>query len=121
MIILIYYRNVNIVFIFLYHDKMYSMQEKCGYTYIITNISNTVLYIGVTSNLQRRIYEHKNKLIEGFSKRYNLSKLVYYEVTQEISLAIKREKFLKSKTRKYKIKLIEEFNPEWKDLYDSIL
>jgi len=70
----------------------------------------------MTNNLQRRIYEHKNKLIEGFSKKYNLTKLVYYESTVDVTSAIKREKQLKNWHRKWKINLIEESNAEWKDL-----
>ncbi len=97
------------------------MNTKQGYTYIITNQFNSVLYIGVTSNLPKRIYEHKNKLAEGFSKRYNLNKLVFYEACDDIFSAIEREKFLKKKNREYKIRLINRFNPNWEDLYDSIL
>ena len=97
------------------------MQEKQGYVYIITNELNTVLYIGVTSNLPKRIYEHKTKVVEGFSKRYHLNKLVYYEISPSILSAIEREKQLKSKKRVYKEALINEFNPEWIDLYERIL
>ena len=85
------------------------------YVYILTNNSKT-LYIGVTNNLERRIYEHKNKLFEGFSKKYNLTKLVYYEATSDVNAAIKREKQLKNWRREWKISLIERVNPEWKDL-----
>lgn len=94
--------------------------SKNGYTYIITNKYNTTLYIGVTSNLVKRIWEHKNHVVEGFSKTYNLNKLVYYEIMNDIETAINREKFLKGKTKKFKIELIENFNPKWEDLYDSI-
>ena len=97
------------------------MTNKRGYVYIITNKLNTVLYIGVTSNLPKRIYEHKNKLVDGFSKRYELNKLVYYEYSDSILDAIEREKFLKGKRRQYKLELVNKFNPEWKDLYDSIV
>ncbi len=97
------------------------MNEKQGYTYILTNTYNKVLYIGVTSNLSKRIYEHKNKLADGFTKKYNINKLVYYEVVPTIETAIQREKYLKGKTRAFKIDLINSFNPEWKDLYESIL
>jgi putative endonuclease len=86
------------------------------YVYILTNKSNQVLYIGVTNNLQRRIYEHKKGLIEGFSKRYNLKKLVYYEVAPSIREAIAREKQLKNWHRQWKINLITRSNPQWKDL-----
>ena len=96
------------------------MNPKQGYTYIITNIHNRVLYIGVTSNLIKRIYEHKNKLADGFSKKYNLNKLVYYEVHDSIESAIIREKYLKGKKRIFKEELINSMNPEWNDLFDSI-
>jgi len=86
------------------------------FVYILTNKSNKVLYIGVTNNLERRMYEHKNKLVKGFTEKYNLTKLVYYEVTSDIISAIKREKQLKNWHRDWKIKLINDFNPEWKDL-----
>ena len=90
------------------------------YVYIITNNKKT-LYIGVTNNLQRRIYEHKNKLIDGFSKKYNLNKLVYFESCSEIKDAIKREKQLKNWHRKWKINLIESINPNWDDLSEGFL
>ena len=86
------------------------------YVYILTNKTNKVLYIGVTNNLERRIYEHKNKLIKGFSQKYNLTKLIYYEMTENIISAIKREKQLKNWHREWKINLIKQLNPEWKDL-----
>lgn len=88
---------------------------KTYYIYIITNHSRT-LYIGVTNNLERRMYEHKNKLVEGFSKRYNLTKLIYYENCSNINDAIKREKQLKNWHRDWKINLIDSFNPAWKNL-----
>ena len=91
------------------------------YVYIITNKNNTTLYTGVTSNLAKRIYQHINKVIEGFSQRYNLNKLVYFEIHSDIENAIKREKYIKGKKREYKLKLINEFNPEWKNLYNDIL
>ena len=84
--------------------------EKKGYTYIITNKNNTTLYIGVTSNLKKRIWEHKNKVVEGFSKKYNLDKLVYFEIIEDIETALNREKFLKGKKRQYKVNLIEKMN-----------
>ncbi len=90
--------------------------EKKGYIYILTNKNNTTLYTGVTSNLSKRIYEHKNHLVDGFTKKYNLEKLVYYEIHQTILEAIKREKQIKSGSRKKKISLINSINPEWKDL-----
>ncbi len=91
-----------------------------GYVYIITNKNNTTLYIGVTSNLVKRIWEHKNKVVDGFSKRYNLNKLVYYEVIDDIETALNREKFLKGKNRQYKLDMINALNKDWTDLYDSI-
>lgn len=88
---------------------------KSYYVYILSNSSKT-LYIGVTNNLERRMYEHKNKLIEGFTKKYNLTKLVYFEVCNNINDAIRREKQLKNWHRAWKINLIEELNPNWNDL-----
>ena len=92
------------------------MNSKQYYVYFMTNFEETTLYIGVTSDLERRVYEHKNKLYEGFSQRYNLKKLVYYEIFDDINLAIEREKYLKGKTRKFKNNLVNNFNLEWKDL-----
>ena len=86
------------------------------FVYILTNKTNKVFYIGVTNNLERRMYEHKNKLIEGFTKKYNLTKLVYYEETKDVESAIAREKQLKNWHREWKINLVIGFNPEWKDL-----
>jgi len=88
------------------------------YVYILTNKSKT-LYIGITNNLERRIYEHKHKLKDGFTKKYNLTKLVYYEMFNDINDAIKREKQLKNWHRQWKINLIESKNKEWKDLYEE--
>lgn len=86
------------------------------YVYILTNRSNKVLYIGVTNDIARRVYEHKTKLIEGFTKKYNLDKLVYLEETDSIESAILREKQLKKWRREKKIKLIESINPQWEEL-----
>jgi len=83
---------------------------------MITNKNNNVLYIGVTNNLIRRIYEHKNKLVNGFSKRYNLYKLVYFEETTDVMSAISREKQLKGWTRIKKNALIEKVNPQWQEI-----
>lgn len=91
------------------------------YIYIITNKINSVLYIGVTSNLVKRIWEHKHKVVEGFSKKYNLHKLVYYELCNDIEQAIKREKQLKNWHRTWKDNLIKEKNPEFLDLFSSII
>ena len=97
------------------------MKYKNGYIYIITNEYNSVYYIGVTSNLPQRICEHKNKVVEGFSKQYNLTKLVYFESADSITAAIEREKYLKGKNRQFKKDIISKFNPSWKDLYESII
>ncbi len=86
------------------------------YVYILTNKSNKVLYIGVTNDLERRMYEHKNKMINGFTKKYNLNKLVYFETTSDVRSALEKEKQLKNWHRSWKINLINEFNSEWKDL-----
>ncbi|NLK73324.1 MAG: GIY-YIG nuclease family protein [Clostridiales bacterium] len=93
---------------------------KYYYVYILTNINNTVLYTGVTNDLKRRVYEHKKKLIEGFTKKYNINKLVYYEYGEDILQVIQREKQIKKGSRQKKIDLINSFNKEWKDLYDDI-
>ena len=94
--------------------------EKQYYVYILTNKYNEVLYIGVTDDLERRIYEHKNKMIDGFTKKYNLTKLVYYEATADVRSAIEREKQLKNWHREWKMNLIKEFNPDWKDLDEML-
>jgi putative endonuclease len=92
------------------------MKNYC--VYILTNKNNTVLYVGVTNNLTRRIWEHKSKLIEGFTKKYNVDKLVYFESFDNSGDAIKREKQLKAGSRKKKVELINKLNPEWKELYN---
>lgn len=90
------------------------------YVYIMTNKNNTTLYTGMTKDLKRRIYEHKNKLVMGFTRKYNIEKLVYYEIFDDPVNAISREKKIKGGSRKKKIDLIESINPEWRDLYDEI-
>jgi len=85
------------------------------YVYIMTNKSRT-LYTGVTNDLERRVYEHKQKLVPGFTTKYNITRLVYFEVTQDVQAAIVREKQIKGWLRRRKIALIESVNPEWKDL-----
>ncbi|MBP3491231.1 GIY-YIG nuclease family protein [bacterium] len=92
-----------------------------GYVYILFNKRNGTLYVGVTSDLVKRVYEHKNKCVEGFTKKYAVDKLGYYEVCDDIQTAIEREKQLKSGNRKRKIELIEKNNSEWKDLYYEII
>lgn len=86
------------------------------FVYILASKQNTVLYIGVTNNLERRVLEHKNKINKGFTSRYNVDKLVYFEEYTNINEAIKREKQLKKWNRQWKIDLIEKINPDWKDL-----
>jgi putative endonuclease len=90
--------------------------EKIYYIYLLTNWNNKVLYVGVTNNLIRRIYEHKNKLVKGFTKKYNVNKLVYYEVTQDVIAALTREKEIKKWRREKKDRLVNRMNPTWKDL-----
>ncbi len=88
------------------------------YVYIMTNKSRT-LYTGVTNNLQRRIYEHKNHLVKGFTNKYKITRLVYYELGSDVKAAISREKQIKGWLRKKKIALIESVNPEWKDISEE--
>ena len=90
--------------------------EKRYYVYMMTNWNNRVLYIGVTGNIERRVYEHKNGLIEGFTKEYRLHKLVYCEYTSDVRAALQREKQLKGWRREKKNALVNSINPEWKDL-----
>ncbi len=87
----------------------------------MTNIHNTVLYIGVTNNLIRRVYEHRNGLIKGFTKKYNCHKLVWYLETHDVESAIIKEKQMKKWIREYKENVINELNPEWKDLYNDLI
>ena len=93
------------------------MEEKQYYVYMMTNKRNTVLYTGITNDLRRRIYEHQAKIVEGFTRRYNIGKLVYYEVCQNAESAILREKQIKGGSRAKKIGFINTINPEWRDLY----
>jgi len=92
---------------------------KTYYVYILASKRNGTLYIGVTNNLDRRVSEHKSGLIAGFTKKYNVHRLVYFESSSDINAAITREKQLKKWKRAWKIKLIEDSNPEWKDLHNS--
>ncbi len=89
------------------------------YVYILTNQYDNVMYIGVTNNLERRIYEHKNKLVKGFTKSYNTVKLVYYEYTEDVKSAIEREKQLKGWKREKKDRLVKKSNPLFKDLSED--
>jgi len=91
------------------------------YIYILANKRNGTLYIGVTSDVVKRVYEHKNNLIDGFTKKYNIHKLVYYETTNDIESAIRREKQLKKWNRKWKLELIKKNNSEWEDLYFELI
>ena len=91
------------------------------YLYILASIKNGTLYIGVTNNLLRRISEHKNDSVDGFTKKYKIHKLVYYEEINDVKVAIQREKQVKKWERQWKINLIEKNNPEWKDLYYDLL
>ena len=97
------------------------MEAKCGYVYILFNKRNGTLYTGVTSDLVKRVYQHKSKEVEGFTSKYGVDKLGYYEVSDSIASAIEREKQIKAGSRKQKIALIESMNPEWADLYEAIL
>src|SRR3990167_2432699 len=90
------------------------------YIYLLTNKHNNVLYTGVSNDLIRRIYEHKNKLQKGFTEKYNVERLVYYEIYADIADAIMLEKQIKGWSRKKKNELINQFNPKWKDLYEDI-
>jgi putative endonuclease len=96
------------------------VSDKRGYVYILTNSADKVLYVGVTSNIVKRIYEHKSKLVEGFSKKYDLTKLIYYEVANDMYSAMTREKQIKGLVRSKKIDLIQNMNPRWIDLFYKI-
>ena len=89
--------------------------------YIMTNAHHTVLYTGVTNNLARRVYEHKNGIGSSFVKKYNVHKLVYYEIGEDVHAVIAREKQIKGGSRQKKIDLINSLNPEWRDLYEEII
>ncbi len=97
------------------------MSNRDYYVYILASAKNGTLYIGVTSDLIRRVYQHKEKLAQGFSKKYGVNKLVYYEKTSCIYTALTREKQLKKWNRLWKLRLIEEMNPHWHDLYFNLL
>jgi putative endonuclease len=124
VVILIY----KIFFIYLYclceHSEaiqvIIKLMEKIPCVYILANKRNGTTYVGVTSNLKRRIFEHKNNLVDGFTKRYNIYTLVYYEVGDSMEGAIEREKQIKGGSRDKKIKLIESINSGWRDLYNEL-
>lgn len=94
--------------------------DKVGYVYLLTNKPHGVIYTGVTSNLIQRVYQHRKGMVEGFTKRYNLKMLVYFEKHDLVADAILREKRIKEWKRAWKVQLIEERNPEWRDLYPEI-
>ena len=94
---------------------------KYSYVYILSDANNKILYTGVTSDLLKRVWEHKNHVVEGFTKRYHVTKLVYYEESEDIYSAISREKQIKGKLRKKKIALIENVNLDWRDLYLDLI
>jgi putative endonuclease len=96
------------------------MTNRYYYVYIMTNKHNTVLYTGVTNDLKRRAWQHREKWVEGFTKRYNVTKLVYYEVCDDVRAAIAREKQLKGGSRQKKIDLVNSMNSGWRDLYDDL-
>ena len=97
------------------------MREKQGYVYILASRKNGCLYIGVTSDLVKRVWQHKNELVDGFSQQYQTHQLVWYEIHPNIESAIQREKQLKKWKRKWKVELIEKENSEWNDLYKGLL
>jgi putative endonuclease len=105
----------------LMNDSSYYKNKKKYYVYILASKRNGTLYIGFASNLIKRIYEHKNNLIDGFTKKYNIYNLVYYEITEDVNSAIAREKQLKRWKRNWKIELIEKNNSGWKDLYFDLI
>jgi len=96
------------------------MDNKQYYVYILTKARNSTFYVGVTSDLKKRVWEHKNGVADGFTKKYNIKMLVYYEAFDAPEQAIKREKRLKRWNRAWKMKVIEEMNPNWDDLYEDI-
>ena len=89
------------------------------YVYLLTNWNNKVMYVGMTNNLERRVYEHKNKLVNGFTKKYNVNKLVYFEESSDVNAVLSREKEIKKWRREKKDNLVLSSNPEWKDLSEE--
>ena len=94
--------------------------EKQYYVYILTDAKHTTLYTGVTNDLKKRVWQHKEKFVESFTKRYHVDMLMYYEASNSVEGAITREKQIKAGSRQKKIDLINDMNPEWRDLYDEI-
>jgi putative endonuclease len=97
------------------------MEEKTYYVYLLTNWNNKVMYVGITNDLVRRIYEHKVKFVTSFTEKYNVTKLVYYEQTPDISEALNREKEIKKWRREKKNRLVVNTNPQWRDLSEDFL
>jgi putative endonuclease len=102
-------------------DPPGKMNDKQYFVYILANQRNGTLYVGVTSDLIKRVYEHKNNLVSGFTQRYNIHRLVYFEAAGDIDSAISREKQIKKWYRTWKIELIEKNNPDWRDLYFDMI
>ena len=94
-------------------------RERSYYVYLLTNRNNRVMYVGVTNNLERRVYEHKHKLVQGFTEKYNVNKLVYFEETGDVEAALTREKQIKKWRREKKNRLVCSINPEWRDLSED--
>ena len=106
----------NLAFFSLFY---YPLNMKEYFVYILSNFTNSTLYVGMTNDIRRRLYEHKNKLIPGFTEKYNVHKLVYFEKTTDVKAAIQREKNLKKWNRSWKIELIKKHNPQFKDLSEE--
>jgi putative endonuclease len=106
----------------MYHYYQHEKALMAGpyYVYMLTNQKLNVLYTGITNDLIRRTYEHKNKIVDGFTKKYHVNKLVYYEVYEQVIDAITREKQIKGWSRKKKNALVDQLNPDWQDLYEII-
>jgi putative endonuclease len=102
------------------HDDRKGVADMAAYVYFMTNRRNGILYVGVTTNLPARAYQHREGRIAGFTKRYGLKMLVYYEVFDDVRDAIQREKMIKHWPRAWKVRLIHQMNPAWHDLYDSL-
>jgi len=97
------------------------MAERIYYVYLLTNWNNKVMYVGITNDLERRIYEHKEKVVKGFTEKYNVTKLVYFEQTPDIVAALNREKEIKKWRREKKDRLVKNINPQWRDLSKDFL
>ena len=102
------------------YSYVMGFEQKYYYVYIMASSRNGTLYVGFTSNLPQRVFEHKNHLLPSFTDKYNVDKLVYFERFEDVNQAIKHEKRLKEWKRNWKKDLIEKFNPEWRDLYDDL-